>query len=596
MKLGLRAKLFLISLGLIAVTAGLGHRELRDTVEGHVLELVRDEARVRAALAADSVEARAPWSGENAAWTRLANETATRARAQVTIVGANGRVLGESAGATRDLAALLARPGVRDQLAGKNDAVLVTTEQGRIEATAPIAGEAGQRGIVRLALPLTLLGDARQALARVLAVTVVLALAVSIVVSAIAAELAARSARALAAVARRIAAGDLQTRARSVEGDELGDVGRALDQLAQNHTSSLSKLREERDRLRAILTGMQEGVLLLDAGGRIVLVNPALREMLLLTADAVGKTLLEAIRHAELKELLDRARRSPEPIVREIEIGTIKPRRLLCRVASLEGQPGQIFAVFFDVTEMRRLESVRRDFVANVSHELRTPVAAIRSAAETLQAGIPDDPQIVRQFIGIIERNAARLQDLVEDVLNLSRIESREFRLSFEAVDLAAVFGQILSVFRERANRKGITLVNEIDGRSVFVRADRRALEHVLENLVDNAVKYCPPGAVIRVGAETTGETVRLAVADNGPGIEARHLPRLFERFYRVDAGRSRELGGTGLGLSIVKHLVEAMAGSVHVESTPGVGTTFSFTLRAEKPDPVGSLAGRAVA
>jgi len=596
LKLGLRAKLFLISLGLIAVTAGLGHRELRDTVEAHVLELVRQEALVRAELAADSIEARAPWSSGEAAWSRLAGDTAARARARITIVDASGRVLGESASATHDLAALLARPGVREQLAGENPEVLVTAVRGEVEATAPIAGGPGQRGIVRLSLPLTALGDARQALARVLAVTVVLALAVSIIVSAIAAELAARSARALAAVAKRIAAGDLATRARSVEGDELGDVGRALDQLAQNHTSSLSELREERDRLRAILTGMQEGVLLLDAGGRIVLVNPALREMLLLGADAIGKTLLEAIRHAELKELLDQARQSSEPIVREIEIGTIKPRRLLSRVASLDGQPGQIFAVFFDVTEMRRLESVRRDFVANVSHELRTPVAAIRSAAETLQNGIPDDPKILEQFIGIIERNAARLQDLVEDVLNLSRIESREFRLTFEPVDLGAVFGQIVSVFRERADRKHITLENEVDGRSVFVRADRRALEHVLENLVDNAVKYCPSGAVIRVGAEVVGESVRLVVSDNGPGIEARHLPRLFERFYRVDAGRSRELGGTGLGLSIVKHLVEAMAGSVHVESTPGTGTTFSFTLRAEKPDPMRSLVGRAVA
>ncbi len=181
-------------------------------------------------------------------------------------------------------------------------------------------------------------------------------------------------------------------------------------------------------------------------------------------------------------------------------------------------------------------------------------------------------------FLGIIERNAARLQDLVEDVLDLSRIESRELNLHFESLELETLYDQVLSLFRERADRKGIELVNE--GSGTRVRGDRRALEHVLTNLVDNAVKYCGKGAHVRLIAAELGEQVMLSVADDGPGIESRHLPRIFERFYRVDAGRSRELGGTGLGLSIVKHLVEAQGGSVQVDSRPGQGTTFSFTLK----------------
>jgi two-component system, OmpR family, phosphate regulon sensor histidine kinase PhoR len=404
-------------------------------------------------------------------------------------------------------------------------------------------------------------------------------------ISSMAAELAARPARSLATVARRMAAGDLTTRSRLVARDDLGDLGRALDQLAKNLSTSLSELRGERDRLSGILSGMVEGVLLLDGSGRIVLVNPALREMLLLGPDAVGKTLLEAIRHAELRELLDQARTSEEAVTREIEIGSIKPRRLLARFADLHGEQGQMFGVFVDVTEMRRLESMRRDFVANVSHELRTPVTAIRSAAETLQSGRPEDPQMVDLFIGIIERNAARLQDLVEDVLDLSRIESRELRLNLESLELSTVYGQILSLFRERADRKGIVLLNEAGPGSVRVRADRRALEHVLTNLVDNAVKYCGKGATVRMGSIVQPDVVSLFVADNGPGIDLRHQPRIFERFYRVDAGRSREVGGTGLGLSIVKHLVEAMGGNVQVESRPGQGTTFSFTLKKSESE-----------
>lgn len=418
-----------------------------------------------------------------------------------------------------------------------------------------------------------------------------MAAALALVLAAYAAHLAADATRSLTGVVNRMTDGELGARAPVSGEDDLGELARALNRLGQSFARSLGALREERDRLNGLLFGMQEGMLLLDANGRIVLVNPALREMLLLGPDAAGKTLLEVIRHAELKELLDQTGSSPAPLTREIELGGIKPRRLLVRVAEVPGEAGQLFAVFVDVTEMRRLESMRRDFVANVSHELRTPVTAIRSAAETLQVGLPDDRNVLMQFIGIIERNAARLQDLVEDVLDLSHIESRELRLHLEPLELGAVYGQVLSLFRERAERKGIVLVNEAPATLPRVVADRRALEHVLTNLVDNAVKYCGSGTSVRTSATELEGELRLIVADDGPGIEARHLPRIFERFYRVDAGRSRELGGTGLGLSIVKHLVEAMGGAVRVESAPGKGTTFSFTLKIARPE-----ASRAVA
>jgi two-component system phosphate regulon sensor histidine kinase PhoR len=209
-------------------------------------------------------------------------------------------------------------------------------------------------------------------------------------------------------------------------------------------------------------------------------------------------------------------------------------------------------------------------------------VTAIRSAAETLQNGIPSDPAMLMKFIAIIERNAERLHLLVEDLLDLSRIESREYRLTLEAVDLRGLVSQVVGLFRDRAEKKGMDIVNEVAALTVL--CDRRALEHVVTNLVDNAVKYSGQSTTVRIWSEVTSEGVRLMVEDNGPGIEAKHLPRLFERFYRVDPGRSRELGGTGLGLSIVKHLVEAMAGRVSVDSTPGSGTRFNILLRAAEP------------
>jgi two-component system phosphate regulon sensor histidine kinase PhoR len=356
------------------------------------------------------------------------------------------------------------------------------------------------------------------------------------------------------------------------------------------HAKALAELTVERNRLSGILEGMQEGVLLLDSGGHIALLNAALREMLLLGADAVGMTQLEAIRHADLKELVDQAREG-EAITGEIELEGLKPRRLLVRAARLPGDTGQVFAVFVDVTEVRKLESLRRDFVANVSHELRTPVTAIRSAAETLQGGIPGDPRVLDQFIGIMARNAERLHGLVEDLLDLSRIESQKLKLVPEPLEVRAVFAQVLSLFKERADKKRVELVNAAPPTLPRLHADRRALEHVLTNLVDNAVKYGGEGSKVVLRAEASDEEIRILVADDGPGIEARHLPRLFERFYRVDAGRSRELGGTGLGLSIVKHLSEAMGGGVSVESKPGAGTTFIVSLKKAESDSARAVA-----
>ena len=248
------------------------------------------------------------------------------------------------------------------------------------------------------------------------------------------------------------------------------------------------------------------------------------------------------------------------------------------RAAALPGDPGGVLAVFVDVTELRRLESVRRDFVANASHELRTPVAAVRSAAETLRSAA-SDPAAAARFSDIIERNAERLERLIADLLELSRIESREFQLSPEPLEIAPVVHHVLSLHRHRAEQKRIELATEFAAGLPSARADRRALEQVFGNLVDNALKYCPEGARVTVRVSPENSTLRVAVADTGPGIDPKHLPRLFERFYRVDAGRSRELGGTGLGLSIVKHLVVAMGGTVGVESAPGQGTTFTFTL-----------------
>ena len=358
-------------------------------------------------------------------------------------------------------------------------------------------------------------------------------------------------------------------------GGEWGPIERVVQELAGDLAARGGAARRERHLLRRMLAGMREGVLLLGEDRRVDRMNAAFREMFYLsTGDPQGKSLLELIRHSELKSLVDDAFDARGGAEGEIDVGGLSPRRLLVRATFVEGVG--VLAVFFDVTEIRALEALRREFVANVSHELRTPVTAVLSAAETARMIAARDPAKAEPFLEIIERNAERLRRLIEDLLDLSRIESNKLKLVPETVELTSFLPMTTALFKERATARRITLTVTASA-GVRVCADRRALEQVVTNLVDNAIKYVRDGDEVRVLAEKVGDDVRIVVADSGEGIAAEHLPRLFERFYRVDAGRSRDKGGTGLGLAIVKHLAESMGGAIAVESSRAGATVLGF-------------------
>ncbi len=586
MKLGLRARLIVLALGVVVVSAVLANVELRPVFEAHLMRNLEREVAGRAQLVAALAEARRPPASDADALGRLAKELALEAHGSVELLRADGNAIASSEGPPPTLSRVHEPDFAAARAAPRGQSSPGFLVEGRnLYSAARFQLPDGSEAVARVSGSLLDVDAALAEFRGFLVAAAVLLFALLAVMASLIERFTARGLGALNEVARRMVAGDLDARSGMEGEDELPELGRTLDKLARGLSSSLKDLRAERDRMAGILEGMQEGVILLDAKRRIVVLNPALREMLLLPADAIGKPLLEVVRNAELRDLFDVAAGDDEPTTQEVEIGNIKPRRLLARVARMPGEQRQFVAVFVDVTEVRRLESMRRDFVANVSHELRTPVTAIRSAAETLIDGAADDPAMATAFIGIIDRNAARLQQLVEDLLDLSRIEARGFRLSFEAIELKPIFSQVLGLFRERATKKNVALEERTLGELPKVRADRRAMEHVLTNLIDNAVKYCGPGTHVWLSVSLSSDAVTVSVGDDGPGIDERHLPRVFERFYRVDAGRSREVGGTGLGLSIVKHLVEAMGGSVSVESKLNQGTTFSFTLKRSEPD-----------
>ena len=583
MKLGIRAKLFLVSLALIGIAVLATEAYLSRALQSQLTERIRADLVVRARLIAERV-ASAPVELDEARGADALADTLGRVSGmRVTIIRVDGTVAGDS---EVDLPQLASVENHRDRAeviaaldGGMGTTARHSTTVGRsmMYVAVPIARADAVIGAARLSLPLTDIESAIAQMQKSLAIGALLALGVAVVISLWAAQLTSRKLLDLAQAARRLAGGDLTARTRITGYDEIDAVGQALDQLAESLASSLGELRDERDLLTGILSSMNEGVLVVGADGRIVLTNPALRAMLLIGQDALGKSVLQAVRNADLKQVLEGAGAGRQSEA-EVDLAGLLPRRVLVRAVPLQGTQGGVLAVFVDVTELRRLEAVRRDFVANASHELRSPLTTVRAAAETLRT-VEDDPKAASRFIGLIERNAERLEHLIDDLLELSRIESREVNLEIEPLELTSVVERTLLQHAHRAQVKQVSLEHDVSGVPV-VHADRRALEHVLSNLVDNALKYCPDGASVKIQAAAKNGAVHVAVADTGPGIPPEHLPRLFERFYRVDAGRSRELGGTGLGLSIVKHLVEAMGGAVAVESTPGSGSIFSFTLR----------------
>ncbi len=495
-------------------------------------------AMTEQALVIQSLLADARQASPGETWDALADRLGARAAVRVTLIAGDGRVLGDSAvggDALQGLENHNERPEVSVARAGDTGfSVRVSTSVGTRLAYVAVPVRAGEVRVVRLARPVS-------------------AMSAEIVRAGIIALIFGLAAFALAIF--------------------------ALTQSERMHARRPDETRSEIERQRRIIESMQEGVLVLDAERRVVLVNRALREILLLSRQIIGRPWLEVLRNAELASLVARTVDEASPQAGEIVTEGLKPRRLLVQASPLGENAGGVVVVFVDVTEVRRLESLRRDFVANVSHELRTPVTAIRSAAETLRASALADPEMAIKFIDIVDRNAARLGDLVEDLLDLTRIESNEYKLALEPLPVHQVASDCLSLFRDRADKKRLQLVARVPDALPNVRADRRALEQVLTNLIDNAVKYCPDGKEIAIAAEENGDLIRLTVRDSGQGIDQRHLPRLFERFYRVDPGRARDTGGTGLGLSIAKHLVEAMGGTIGVESQLGVGTAFHLSL-----------------
>ena len=513
----------------------------------------------------------------------LTSELSRTIRSRVTVIALDGRVVADSEVEPAGLGRMEnhgERPEVREALReGIGSAIRysATLHTDMLYVAAPF----GPAGVIRLALPLSELELAKQRLRRTLGAALAVAVLASLLLSYFLSNVNSRNLRKVAAGAHRIGRGEFGTRIAVTSRDELGELAQVMNDMSGRIEQQLGQISSEKNRLDAILEGMGEGVMVTDQSAVVTLVNAAFCTMFGSGAQVQGRPLLEISRHPALYEACHQVLSMREERHQEISLPGGKAA-LVHWVPLLEadGLHGAV-AVFHDISALKRVEKIRRDFVANVSHELRTPVTVIKGYAETLLSGaLEKDPERGTRFLQIIRNHADRLSSLIRDLLALSELESGEVGMQLGKLPLDDAIRQALLLVGQRGEEKGVVLTYAGgETAAATVRADRGRLEQVLINLLDNAVKYSEPGGTVTVAAAQEGDMVRVSVRDSGIGIPQKDLPRLFERFYRVDEARSRDNGGTGLGLSIVKHIVQAHGGTVHVESTPGRGSVFSFTL-----------------
>jgi len=584
-------KLTLTLVGFVAVTmvvAGLYlNRALEafavDTLEARLASigrLLHDEARTL-------VTRHASPDDFHAFTVRGSRPTDSR----ITVIAADGRVLGDSEVPVDDLPRVEnhgKRPEVLAAFAGgvgRDRRTSATIGASLLYVALPIVADGKVIGVIRVALPVSAVTSSYAAIHRVMLLGGLVALVVAFGIGLFVARRVTEPVVQMQAIAHQMSEGDFTVRAPIRSPDEIGALGRALNGLAARLREKVHDLGHEQAKATAILDGMIEGVIAVDGRDVILLLNERARSMFGLDATrGEGTPFLEVIRNTELHEAFREGRAAGESSVSNREVRLVSPvdRRVQVNAVPLRlgGNEIGVVMVLHDVTELRRLEQVRTEFVANVSHELRTPLTAIQGYLETLLTGALEEQENARRFLEIVFRHTERLGRLLNDLTDLSNIELGRVSLKLAPTRLDEAVDAVVAIMSAKAKSGKVTLSSQLPRELPPVLADRDRLVQILINLVDNAIKYTPEGGRVTVRVEEPAQGhIEIDVVDTGIGIPPADLPRITERFYRVDKARSRELGGTGLGLAIVKHLVFAHNGLLRIESEPGRGTTVRVWL-----------------
>jgi two-component system, OmpR family, phosphate regulon sensor histidine kinase PhoR len=533
------------------------------------------EANVRqnTAMFATRVAAAPPTSSD---LKQAAQSFAEASGARATVIASQGQVLADSSGDSEESESQLRRPEFQAALAGQVGTDIRNSDPPVLYVAQPIPG-----GAVRLAVPLTAIAEAHRKVWQMLGLASLVAWLIAVALSAIASKSISARLERMVVFAGKIAEGDFSARLSEYQNDEIGKVATALDATARKLQTSFQQVEDSRNELEAVLNSMQEPVIAISRDGRTQWANRRM-EMVTPTGIRLGQPVVQTVRDPNFLATIQEASQHHKLVT--ARVNNFVPGRVFA--ATVAPMPsGGLVAVLHDLTEAESIERTRRDFIANVSHELRTPLTSIQGYAETLLDGVNSD-ETQRDFLEIIRKNAQRMARLTEDLLILARVESGDKKLQLRPVSASELLRDASDYFNDHRSDSGMTLevVNEA---LKMVSADRDAVFQVFSNLIDNASKYAAQGGRILIGAHDVEGFVQFYVRDYGPGIASEHLPRLFERFYRVDKARSRESGGTGLGLAIAKHIMLAHGGSITAASELNHGCTFIFSLLEARVSPV---------
>ncbi len=516
---------------------------------------------------------------------------------RVTVIASDGQVLADSQSDPSTMENHAGRPEIRDAFAnGHGQSVRRSATINRdllyYAVRQPVPG--GSPVVLRFALPLQTVDEVWEFRKRLWLASLVVLLVTGAAALLISRSFSDRVDR-LTSFSRRVAEGDFRPIDADRSGDALEALAVSLNETAARLDRTIRTLTEERNLSSAILGSMVEGVAVVNSSERLLFANPGFEEILDLDVPPQsGSALVEIVRQTELLEAVRQVLKGDPRVETEIVTGTLRQRFFAVTVAAVTAaETSGAVIVLHDITELRKLERVRRDFVANVSHELKTPLTAIQGFAETLLAGAIDDPQNRVRFLEIILEHSRRLARLTDDLLRLSKMDADRLELEIQRLGVSHFVESCVETAQRPAAEKDLRISVNLQQRLPDIAADRRRLAEVLQNLLDNAIQYTSPGGQIMLSASADAGEVKFTVSDTGIGIPQADQPRIFERFYRVDVARSREVGGTGLGLAIAKHLVEAHGGRIWVESEVGQGSQFYFTVPIFDSERTSSRNGR---
>ncbi len=587
MRIGFKLKLILSYFFLIFVSLGFVAFFLDRNLEERSLQEIKSTLINEASLIERQISA-LPLALNNPGYLdKLSKDLGSRIKSRITIIDLKGKVLADSEVPLHQTANLenhLNRPEVIKALNGQTGEEIRYSSTLKIDMfylAIPLKENGANTGILRLALPLTSVQKVLFAVRKTIIIGLFFTLGLAFVLASVLAKGLIGPINRITYVSSKFAQGDFSRRIFYSSADEIGQLAVTLNKMAQDIEEKIREIGTKNQHLDAIFNSMVEGVIVTDNSSRIISINHAIEELFhIKKIDAQDKFFLEGIHNSDISEVINGAIKSTKFISKEIALLMPMQKVIQVNVSPIfekDKVTGSVVVVH-DITEIRRLETMRRDFVANVSHELKTPLTSIKGFVETLLDGAMDDKKNSQNFLKIIQEHSERLNNLVNDLLDLSYIESKEAALELSRLDLNQLAKEVLLAFNSRLNKHKIEAENNIPV-GTFINADRNKLEQVLANLVDNAIKFNKEEGSICILSEDLGKDIRVVVEDSGSGIPAKDIPRIFERFYRVDKARSRQLGGTGLGLSIVKHIVELHSGSIGVESTEGLGSKFWFIL-----------------